>query len=80
MALAMLSGTILLQAPGCVVAALGVTSVASALTAGGVLALVEPRVVTRASVEADGKAAGLELTEVNETLIARDNVYLLRKK
>ncbi len=41
LALAMLSGTILLQAPGCVETALGVTSVASALTAGGVLYLVQ---------------------------------------
>ncbi len=40
LALAVLSGSILLQAPGCVEAALGITSVASALTAGGVLYLV----------------------------------------
>jgi hypothetical protein len=40
LALALLSGTILFQAPGCVEMATVVTAISSALTAGGVLYLV----------------------------------------
>lgn len=53
---------------------------APSLKPGGRIALVEPRVVTRAGVEADAGPAGLDLIEVNETLIAKDNIYILRKR
>jgi SAM-dependent methyltransferase len=55
-------------------------NLASALKPGATLALVEPRVVTRAGVDAAAGPAGLELIEVNETLTARDTLYILRKR
>jgi SAM-dependent methyltransferase len=55
-------------------------SLAPAVKPGGRVALVEPRIVTRAGVEADAAPAGLELIEVNETLIEKDNIYILRKR
>jgi hypothetical protein len=45
LALALLSGSILFQTPGCTDTALFITSVASAITAGGVIYLVR-RVVS----------------------------------
>ncbi len=41
LALALLSGSILLQAPGCTETALGITSVATSITAGGLLYLIQ---------------------------------------
>jgi len=38
------------------------------------------RVVTRASVEADAGQAGLELAKVMEGFLAKDNIFVLRKK
>ena len=55
-------------------------NVATALKPGGTVALVEPRFLTRGAVVADAVPAGLELMEVNETTIPRDNVYILRKR
>ena len=40
LALAVFSGAILLQAPGCVETAVGLTTVASLVTAGGVIYLI----------------------------------------
>jgi hypothetical protein len=40
LALAVLSGAVLFQAPGCVETALGITTLASLATAGGVIYLV----------------------------------------
>ena len=40
LALAMLSGAVLLQAPGCAEAAIGLTALSSIVTAGGVIYLV----------------------------------------
>ncbi len=55
-------------------------NLARALKPGATVALVEPYIVTRQAVEANAGPAGLELVNVIETLIARDNVYILRKK
>lgn len=54
--------------------------VAATLKPGGTVALVEPRVVTRSGLEADAGPAGLQLIEVNETALSRNNVYILRKR
>jgi hypothetical protein len=40
MALAVLSGTILFQTPGCAEASLGITAIATTVTAGGVIYLI----------------------------------------
>lgn len=55
-------------------------NLAAALKPGARVALVEPRVVTRASVEADAGPAGLELIDVLGGVVARDDVFILRKK
>ncbi len=51
-----------------------------ALKPAATVALVEPRIVTREGVASAAGPAGLELVKVIETLIERDNIYILRKK
>ncbi len=51
-----------------------------ALKPAATVALVEPYVVTRAAVERDAAPAGLELVKVIESLVERDNIYILRRR